>query len=71
MCCNQAKQQSSVFTKGASLTTKLCMQTQPDSFQGQLDWPVLSSCSELPPPETSWAGSGNCYLGQLSLFQLS
>lgn len=45
MCCNQAKQQGSIFTKGATLTTKMLLQTQPDPFQGQLDWPILPSCS--------------------------
>lgn len=68
-CCNQAKQQGSIFTKGASLITKMHLQTQP--FQGQLDWPILLSCSELLPPEIPWAGYESFYVGPLSLFQLS
>lgn len=38
---NQAKQQGSIFTKGASLATKMDLQTQPNPFQGQLDWPLV------------------------------
>lgn len=47
------------------------LQTQPDPFQSQLDWCILLSCSELLPPEISRAGYERCYMGQLSLFQLS
>lgn len=69
--CNQAKQQGSIFIKGALLITKMHLQTQPDPFQGPLDWLILLSCSELLPPEILWAGYKSCYMGPLSLFQLS
>lgn len=67
-CCDQAKHWGSVFAKGAPQS---CLQSQPDSFQGPLDWPILPYPSELSPPETSWAESENCYLGRLSFFKVS